>query len=134
MTKEKKQTTTEVTDGTNTSKVTQTDESIILESTGGITLNELQEEVKDGKHGGHPDEPGEPGPQGPDAADVAPEVPDTKPKKKSKKKKEEFEQLVTDTMDGKYGTGRERMIQLGDQYAEVQKEITKRIREELRNK
>lgn len=134
MAKEKEQVITEVTDGKNTSKVTQTDESIILESTGGITLNELQEEVKEGKHGGHPDEPGEPGVPGPDASDVAPEVPDTKPKKKSKKKEEEFEQLVVDTMGGRYGTGRERMIKLGDQYAEVQKEITKRIREERRNK
>lgn len=40
----------------------------------------------------------------------------------------EFETLVNDTIRGVYGSGRDRMNALGDNYAKVQAEITRRIR------
>lgn len=37
-------------------------------------------------------------------------------------------QLADEVMKGKYGSGRERMLLLGDKYAAVQIEVTRRIR------
>lgn len=43
---------------------------------------------------------------------------------------EYINQLVDETMKGKHGTGRERMLSLGTDYADVQKAVTKRMRAE----
>lgn len=66
---------------------------------------------------------------------VAPEVPedDEKEKEKAKskkltKKEEEFERLVEETIRGVHGSGRERMLSLGDQYFKVQQEVNDRLR------
>jgi hypothetical protein len=40
-----------------------------------------------------------------------------------------IEQLADEVMVGMHGSGRERMIVLGDQYEKVQKEVNRRIRE-----
>lgn len=40
----------------------------------------------------------------------------------------DFERLVEETLKGKHGTGRERMISLGTNYAKVQMEVNRRIR------
>jgi len=44
-----------------------------------------------------------------------------------KVEEDDFNKLVDDTMKGKHGTGRERMLSLGSDYAAVQKEIAKRL-------
>lgn len=56
------------------------------------------------------------------------------PKNKKKNKKESFKEdqielLVEETLNGLHGSGRERMISLGEHYAEVQKEVNNRLRE-----
>lgn len=57
--------------------------------------------------------------------DVSEEKVEAKNKKLSKADAE-FNRLVEDTIRGVHGTGRERMISLGDQYVKVQQEIHRR--------
>lgn len=53
------------------------------------------------------------------------------PKEKSNKKASEadveFERLVEETIRGAHGSGRERMIALGSNYAKVQQEVNRRL-------
>lgn len=50
-------------------------------------------------------------------------------KSKRKSKDDKFETLVEETMNGVHGTGRERMLSLGTNYAAVQTEIARRMRQ-----
>lgn len=89
-------------------------------------LDKIAEDVKNGKLKdaiGIKGEPGEPG-----NITVQSGTIEIKGDGNYSEEDKAFNKLVEDTMHGKYGTGRERMIELGTNYAKVQTEIVKRIR------
>jgi hypothetical protein len=51
-----------------------------------------------------------------------------KEKPEVKKKESPIEQLVKEVIKGKHGTGRERMLSLGDDYEAVQHEVNQLIK------
>lgn len=149
--------TIEVSNGVNTSKITTTEEGITLTSNNievkadnkgivgepgqpGVTDTKaesnkakLKADNKDVKgKSGAPVEPVVISPDTKSEANltVQPEKIQLKGDSGTKKSKadSDFDKLVEDTINGKYGTGRERMLALGKRYAEVQTEIVKRLR------
>ena len=60
------------------------------------------------------------------------EAPKKKETKRLTKEEKRIQELADATEGGAYGSGRERMIELGEDYAAVQAELTKRYRERTR--
>lgn len=65
--------------------------------------------------------------------DEVEEAPKKKESKKLTKEEKRIQELADAAEGGAYGTGRERMIALGTDYAAVQAELTKRYRESQNN-